>query len=86
MPFDITKLDSQVIIFGGLTIGLIGMIWLVARVIKAYFEQSKLYYNHTNEVISRNTEAWIANTRSNERLVNAIEQYNAPAKKVVKKR
>lgn len=84
MPFDITQLDSNTIIFGGLTLGLMGMIWVIRYAIVAFkdtletvtekhTETDKLYFNHTNTVIERNTAAWVDNTRSNQALVSLIE-------------
>ena len=64
--FDVTKLDSQTIIFGGLTLVALSLVLLLSRVIKQYG-------NHTNDVITRNTDAWIDNTRSNQSLVDAID-------------
>ena len=69
MPFDITNIQSEAIIFGGLTLGLLGMIWLVWKI-------TKQYGNHTNGVIMRNTDAWIENTKSNQKLVDVIERFH----------
>ena len=66
MPLDITKLEPQVVIYGGLTLGLLGMIWLVWKI-------TKQYGNHTMDVIGKNTEAWVENTKSNQKLVDVIE-------------
>ena len=80
MPFDITKFDSQTIIFGGLTLVSISMIWVFARVIrdmsKKHFETDKLFFNHTNEVIQRNSEAMLENSRSNQKLTDMIERWH----------
>ena len=69
MPFDITNIQSEAIIFGGLTLGLLGMIWLVWKI-------TKQYGNHTNDVIARNTDAWVENTKSNQKLVDVIERFH----------
>lgn len=74
MPFDITKLDSQTIIFGGLTLVSMGLITLVGVVVRAYFNQSKLYYNHTNDVIKENTGALINIAASNMRIADSNDQ------------
>ena len=64
MPFDITKLDAQVVIFGGLTLIGLGLIWLV-------FKLSKYYYNHTNEVIKENSNVIIQNSASHQRVADS---------------
>ena len=69
MPFDITNIQSEAIIFGGLTLGLLGMIWLVRSIVRQYG-------NHTNQVIDRNTDAWHENTKSNQKLVDVIETFH----------
>jgi len=69
MPFDITNIQSEAIIFGGLTLGLLSMIWLVWKIVKQYG-------NHTNNVINRNTDAWAENTKSNQKLVDVIERFH----------
>ena len=66
MPFDITKLEGNTIIFGGLTLVALALVWLLLRTIK-------FFGNHTMNVIEKNTEAWVENTRSNQKLVDVIE-------------
>ena len=75
---NLSQLEPQVIIFGGLTLGLLASIWLTFKVVKSYMEQSKHYYNHTNDVIQRNTEAWVENSRINQELIDIIRRYNNP--------
>lgn len=91
MPFDITKLESQTIIFGGLTLVALALVWAFLRVIKDMNEKhagtDKLYFNHTNDVIDRNTKAWVENTRSNQMLVDTLNNgINAKVELKTKKR
>ena len=74
--FDITKLDAQTIIFGGLTLVSLSLVTLVAVVVRAYFKQSQNYYNHTNDVINRNTDAWVQNSSALQKLADIIEQFH----------
>jgi len=67
---DLSSLDSQTIIFGGLTLVSLALVVLVWRVIRQYG-------NHTNKVIDRNTDAWIENTKSNQMLSDVIKQFHA---------
>lgn len=83
----LTALEPQVIVFGGLTI--IGVMLVIANIKKdkatkeAIMEQAKLYYNHTNDTIKRNSEAldkvseaFIKNACSNQQLVDVIKQFH----------
>lgn len=83
MPFDISKLDSQTIIFGGLTLGLLGMILLAFRLVKSFeknvntmaerhSKEEILYFNHTNDVIKGNSAALLENAKSNQKLIDLI--------------
>ena len=76
MPFDVTKLNSEVVIFGGLTLVSLSMVTLVGIVVRAYFNQAKNYYNHTNQVIDRNTDAWIKNSSALQHLADIIEKWH----------
>lgn len=76
MPFDVTKLDTQTVIFGGLTLVSLSLVILVWRIVKQYG-------NHTNSVIDRNTTAWLEHTKTNQqqidmlsRLANVIEKFH----------
>ena len=68
--FDINSLDSQTIVFGGLTLIGLALVGLLYR-------QMKFYGNHTNDVISRNTDAWIKNASTNQRLTDVIEKWHS---------
>ena len=76
MPFDLTKFSPEVIIFGGLTLVSLSMVTLVGIVVRAYFSQAKNYYNHTNDVINRNTDAWVSNSSALQRLADVIEKWH----------
>ena len=76
MPFDITNIQSEAIIFGGLTLGLLAMIWLVRSIVRQYG-------NHTNDVINRNTDAWIKNSSTNQQLTDVIEKWHAFGQAVI---
>ena len=73
MPFDITKLDSQTIIFGGLTLISLALVWLVYKLVTNHF-------HHTNNVIDKNTSAWVENAKSNQKLIDVIDKYHAKEK------
>ena len=65
--FDISTFSPEVIIFGGLTLMGLALISLVYR-------QTKFYGNHTNDVINRNTDAWIKNSASSQRQADALDR------------
>lgn len=79
----LSSLSDNAIIFGGLTLGLLSALSLVGWIIRAYLNQAKYYYNHTNQVIESNTKAWIENAKgmqklatTNERLAKVIEKFH----------
>ena len=79
------QLDPQVVIQvfiqGGLTLAVLGLIWFLRYLANIINESNKRYFNHTGEVIDRNTDAWIENTKSNQKLVDVIDNLNNKLKK-----
>ena len=67
---------GEQLFFGGYIVITLALIGLVAIMAKQYFNQSKHYYNHTNEVINKNTEAWVMNAKSNQKLVDVIDKWH----------
>lgn len=63
----LTKIDPTIIIQGGLTLAVIGLIWLNAT-------SNKRYFNHTNDVIVKNNDAITRQAVSNEKLSNSIDR------------
>ena len=76
MPFNLSNLTPETIIFGGLTLVALALVGLIIVITRAYFKQSQNYYNHTNQVIDRNTDAWIANSAALQRLGDVIERFH----------
>lgn len=61
------NLDPQVLIQGGLIVAVIGLLWLNSS-------SNKLYFNHTNEVIDRNSEAITSHAVTNQKLSDSIDE------------
>ena len=59
------NLTPETIIFGGLTLVSLALVTLVWRI-------SVRYGNHTNDVIDKNTEAWIKQAHSHEKNASAL--------------
>ena len=76
MPFNLSNLTPETIIFGGLTLVALALVGLIIVITRAYFKQSQNYYNHTNQVIDRNTDAWITNSAALQRLGDVIERFH----------
>ena len=74
MPVDIAKLSQEAIIFGGLTLIGLALVGLI-------YKTMKFYGNHTNDVINRNTDAWVKNSATNQRLTDVIEIWHSSNKK-----
>lgn len=68
MP-DITQLNTESIIFGGLTFVALALVNLI-------YKLSKYYYNHTGEVIERNTKAFTEMSKSNQYLADTITTWH----------
>lgn len=70
METDILKL----IINGG-AVGLAAaLIWLIVYITKQHNEQIKFYGNHTNEVLNRNSEAFVEVAKSNQKLCDSHDR------------
>ena len=69
MPLELTNFSPEVIIFGGLTLIGLSLVGLLFRLMK-------FYGNHTNDVINRNTDAWVKNSATNQRLSDVIEKWH----------
>ena len=68
MDFTIlNSLSSESIIFGGLTLISLSLTLLIYKIIVRYG-------NHTNNVIDKNTKAWIRHAKSEERSACATER------------
>lgn len=50
------------------------LIWLIVYITKQHAEQIKFYGNHTNEVLDRNSEAFIEVAKSNQKLCDSNEK------------
>lgn len=62
----VAGLSSDKFIYGGLTIAVVGLIWLV-------YKLGRLFFNHATEVIQRNTDASIAQAVSNQKMVDTLD-------------
>lgn len=77
MDFTIlNNLSSESIIFGGLTIISLALVILVWRIIVRCS-------NHTNDVIGKNTDAWIAQAKSHTKNALALKQNTLVMDKLV---
>jgi len=80
MPLDISQLEGTTIIFGGLTLVSLALVsgfgMLVKYIIKKHSETDKMYFNHTNQVIDRNTDAYLELSKSNQKLIDVIERFH----------
>lgn len=71
---DISNLDSQTIIFGGLTLVSLALISLFYKFLSNHTQ-------HTNDVIERNTKAWLENSKTNQYLSDTIVRWHIKNKK-----
>lgn len=69
MPINLSTLNPEVLIFGGLTLGLLYALWVI-------YQSNKRYFNHTGKIIQNNTEAWNKNTGALQKLTDMIERFH----------
>ena len=65
MPFDITNISDSALIFGGLSLVSLSLVWVLYRIVT----------NHGHDwqnAINRNSDAFVENAKSNVALVDAI--------------
>jgi len=62
----ITNLNPEVVIQGGLSLAVIGLIWLNAT-------SNKRYFNHTSDVISHNSKVIVEQAKTNQKLSDSID-------------
>lgn len=75
MPINFSNLDSQTIIFGGLTLGLLYALYIL-------WKSNKLFFNHTNDTIRETSRALMETARSNQRLADVIESNSKTIKNI----
>ncbi len=64
----ISGMEPQVVIFGGLTLVSLALITLIWRI-------SVRYGNHSTEIMTKNTEAWILNAKAQQRYADVLENF-----------
>lgn len=76
MPFDITNISENALIFGGLSLVSLSLVWVLYRIVT----------NHGHDwekAINRNSDAFLENAKSN---VVLVETLKSVAKKAIKKK
>lgn len=63
----LTQLNPEIIIQGGLTLAVFGLIWLNAT-------SNKRFFNHMSETVENNSKALTDNARTNQRLADSIHE------------
>jgi len=61
------NLDPQILIQGGLIVAVVGLLWLNSS-------SNKLYFNHTNDVIEKNSKAITFQAVTNQKLSDSIDE------------
>jgi len=69
----LTQLKPEVIIQGGLTLTVLGLIWFLRYLANIINESNKRYFNHTNDVISHNSKVIVEQAKTNQKLSDSID-------------
>ena len=69
----LSNLQPEVIIQGGLTLTVLGLIWFLRYLANVIEGSNKRFFNHTNDVIIKNTEVITQQAVSNEKLSNSLD-------------
>ena len=80
----LTNLKPEIIIQGGAVVIALALVGLVGVMAKNYFDMAKRYYNHTGDVIDRNTDAWKKNANAQTKHAVAIQRLTDVIDKKIK--